>query len=121
MRSRSGRDAVSQSLNLLEQKQQQTLNYGNFYLDANMERVSVTTVQQINDRTYYRRGNRWVDSRLVKEEAQIKPQRVITFGSEEFIELARKLAVENRQGSIALQGDVLLMVDDEPVLVQNVN
>ena len=106
---------------MAKQKQQQTLNYGNVFLDANMERVSVTTVQQINDRTYYLRGNRWVDSRLVKEEAQIKPKRVITFGSDEFIELARKLAAENRQGSIALRGDVLLMVDDELVLVKNIN
>ena len=121
MRSRYGEDAVSQSLNMIQLKEQQTLNYENVFLDANMERVSVTTVQQINDRAYYHRGNRWIDSRLVNEEAQIKPKRVIRFGSEEFMELAQKLAGQNRQGSIALRGDVLLMVDGELVLVQNVN
>ena len=118
LRSRSGADAINQSLNMIRQKEQQTLNYGNVFLDANMERVSVTNVQQINDRAYYRKGNRWIDSRLVKEEAQIKPKKIIKFGSKEFIELAQKLARENRQGSIALSGDILLLVDGEPVLIQ---
>jgi Ca-activated chloride channel family protein len=117
MRSRSGLDAVSQSYNVMAQKQQETLNMRNDYYDARMNRVSISNVQQINDQAYYRRGRRWVDSRLVTNE-EIKPKRVIEFGSEEFIELARKLARENRQGSIALRGDVLLLVDGEPVLIK---
>ncbi|MHC4171006.1 MAG: hypothetical protein ACYSWQ_29050, partial [Planctomycetota bacterium] len=68
-----------------------------------MERVSIGTVQQINDRAYYRRGNRWVDSALVENEAQVKPTKIIEFGSQEFIELAQELAKTNRQGSIALR------------------
>ena len=119
MRSRSGMEAVSQSLNIQPQMQQKSLNYNNMYLNERMERVSVATVQQINDRAYYFRGNRWIDSRLVKEEAQIKPKKVIEFGSKEFIELAQKLARDNRQGSIALSGDVLLLVDGEPVLIKS--
>jgi len=118
MRRRSGMDAVSQSFNIQPQMSQKSLNYGNAYFNDRMERVSVTTVQQINDQAYYRRGNRWIDSRLVSKEAQVKPSKVIEFGSKEFIELARKLARENRQGSIALRGDVLLIVDGEPVLVR---
>jgi len=118
MRRRSGMDAVSQSFNIQPQMSQKSLNYGNVYFNDRMERVSVTTVQQINDQAYYRRGNRWIDSRLVSKEAQVKPSKVIEFGSKEFIELARKLARENRQGSIALRGDVLLIVDGEPVLVR---
>ena len=38
---------------------------------------------------------------------------------QDFIELAEKLARQNRQGSIALKGNVLLMVDGEPVLIRN--
>ncbi|MHC4621044.1 MAG: hypothetical protein ACYTEQ_25130, partial [Planctomycetota bacterium] len=117
MRSRYGLDAVSQSYNVMAQKQQETLNMRNDYYDARMNRVSISNVQQINDQAYYRRGRRWVDSRLVTNE-EIKPTRVIEFGSKEFIELARKLARENRQGSIALGGDILLLVDGEPVLVK---
>jgi hypothetical protein len=35
------------------------------------------------------------------------------------MEIAEKLAKENRQGSIALTGDVLLLIDGEPVLIRN--
>jgi Ca-activated chloride channel family protein len=119
MRARSGADAVSQSFNLQPQMSQKSLNYGNVYLNDKMQRVSITSVQQINDLAYYRRANRWVDSRLVQQEAEVEPKKVIEFGSEEFIELAEKLARQNRQGSIALKGDILIMVDGEPVLIRN--
>ncbi|MFC1635644.1 VWA domain-containing protein, partial [Planctomycetota bacterium] len=118
IRSRSGAAGVNQSLNMLRQKEQQTLNYGNTFYDAEMQRVSVAGVQQVNDWTYYRRGNRWVDSRLVKDQAEITPKRIVRFGSDEYIELARRLARQNRQGSIALSGDVLMLVDGEPILIQ---
>lgn len=119
MRTRSGISAVNQSFNMIRQKGQTTLNARNDFYDEKMNRVSIATIQQINDRAYYRRGNRWVDSRLVNEEDKVKPAKIIEFGSKEFIELAQKLARENRQGSIALTGDVLLLVDGEPVLVRN--
>jgi Ca-activated chloride channel family protein len=119
MRRRSGADAVSQSLNMAQQKAQSTLNTRNEYLDANMNRVAVANVQQINDNAYYFRNNRWIDSKLVEKESQIKPARVIEFGTDEFFELAHRLARENRQASIALRGEILLMVDDQIVLVRN--
>jgi hypothetical protein len=84
-----------------------------------MARVSIAEVQQVNDTAYYQRGRRWVDSRLVNNESEVKPKKVIEFGSEEFIELAQKLAKANRQGSIALRGDILLMVEGEPILVKS--
>ncbi|MHC4193629.1 MAG: hypothetical protein ACYSP9_05575, partial [Planctomycetota bacterium] len=115
---RDGLAAVNQSFNMIEQKKQKSLNMRNYFFDADMNRVSISTVQQINDRAYYRKRGRWVDSRLVDKEAEVKPSKVIEFGSEEFIELAEALATENRQGSIALVGDVLLQVDGEPVLIK---
>ncbi len=118
MYGRSGMGGVNQSLNMVQQKDQMTLNYKNSYIDEQMQRVSVSGVQQINDWTYYRRGNRWVDSRLMENEAQIKPKRIVRFGSNEYLELAQKLARQNRQGSIALSGDVLMLVDGEAVLIQ---
>jgi Ca-activated chloride channel family protein len=118
MRSRSGLGAVNQSLNMQPQMEQKSLNYNNFFLNERMERISINTVQQVNDRAYYRRGNRWVEGLLVEKEAEVTPKKVIEFGSKEFIELAQKLARENRQGSIALRGDVLLLVDGEPVLIK---
>jgi Ca-activated chloride channel family protein len=119
MRSRSGLAAVNQSYNMMSQKSAATLNPRNSYYDDKMNRVSITLVQQINDRAYYRRNGRWIDSDLVENESQIKPAKIIVFGTDEFIELAEKLAKDNRQGSIALRGDILLMIDGEAILVRN--
>ena len=119
MHDRSGLGGVNQSFNMMRQKQQKVLNARNDFFDAQMNRVLVTNVQQINDRAYYRRGNRWVDSRLVSNKTKIEPKRIIEFGSKEFMELAQKLSKENRQGSIALKGDILLLVDGESVLINS--
>lgn len=118
MGGRAGMGGVNQSLNMVQQKGQVALNRKNYYYDAEMKRVSVSGVQQINDWTYYRRGNRWVDSRLMENEAQITPKRIVRFGSDEYLELAQTLARQGRQGSIALSGDVLMLVDGEAVLIQ---
>lgn len=119
MKVRSGIGAINQSYNIAEQKTQSELNARNFYYDKDMGQVAITNVQQINDRAYYYRSNRWVDSRLLKDERKIQPKRIIEFGSPEFIELVSKLAAANRQGSVAIGGDVLLLVDEEPVLVKS--
>jgi Ca-activated chloride channel family protein len=118
IRVRSGTGAINQSYNIARKKAQSELNIRNLYYDKDMGQVAVDNVQQINDRAYYFRSNRWVDSRLLKDETKIRPKRTIEFGSPEFIELISKLAATNRQGSIALGGDVLLLVDNEPVLVK---
>ena len=118
MRTRSGMASVNQSFNNAAQMRQQVLNKKNTFLDENMRRVSVANVQQVNDRAFYRRGNRWVDSRIVTREETVKPSKVIAFGSEEFSKLAERLARENRQGCIALRGEILMEVDGETVLVK---
>jgi len=117
--SRVGLSAVNQSYNYKFQSAQRALNLRNTFYDQNMNRVSIATVQQVNDRAFYQRGNRWVDSRIVERESTVKPARVIEFGSEEFRRLALRLADEGRQGSIALRGEILIVIDDEPVLVKN--
>jgi Ca-activated chloride channel family protein len=116
---RSGIGAVNQAFNYTRQKGQTELNYRNGFLDAEMNEVSISTVQQVNGDAYYRRGNQWTDSRLVAQAPAAPPARVIEFGSKEYFELAEKLAAENRQGSISLEGDILLMVDGQPVLIRS--
>ena len=117
VRTRSGIGSVNQDMNRQFQARQQVLNPGNEYWDRNMNRVSITKVQQINDQAFYLRGKRWVDSRLVEKERGTKPQKIIRFGSAEFKRLAERLAREGRQGSISLRGDILMLVDGKPVLV----
>ena len=101
------------------QKSAAQLNVRNAYWDANMDRVQISSVQQVADRAFYRRGNRWIDSRIVDQTDQPEPQRVIEFGSDEFFELARRLAAANQQGSIMMRGEVMLVVDGQRVLVRN--
>jgi Ca-activated chloride channel family protein len=115
---RSGMGAVNQALNVQRQMAQQQLNHTNEYLDENMNRVSIANVQQISDRAFFQRGQRWVDSRVVGHAENIQPHRVVEFGTDAYRALTERLAAENRQGTLALRGDVLLLVGDELVLVK---
>ena len=114
---RSGLASVNQEINLQAQRRQQTLNPRNGYYDGSMNRVQVTTVQQVNDRAFYRRGNRWVDSRLAQT-AETQADRVVRFGTPEYDALLDRLAAAHRQGTIALRGDVLMELDGERLLVK---
>lgn len=116
--SRSGMESVNQEINNQQQRSQSQLNRRNSYFDRQMNRVDVANVQQVSDRTFYQRNGRWVDSRILQQESEIRPQKIIHFGSEEFREFALKLAKDGRQGVISLTGDVLFVVDGEPVLIK---
>lgn len=118
MDTRSGLGAVNQSANVSAQMQQKALNMRNEYYDQAMQRVSTSSVQQVSDRAFYNRGGRWVDSRVIDQEATLKPARVIPFGSDEYRDLVRRLLEQGRQGAISLRGDILIEVDGQPVLVK---
>ena len=118
IQTRSGLSSVNQDLNNQLQKGVACVNPRNKYLDASMNEVATATVQQVCDLAFYKKDNRWVDSRLVSNPAEVRPGRVIEFGSEEFRALASRLAGEGRQGSIALRGDILMLLDGQPVLIK---
>lgn len=116
---RSGLGAVNQAVNNASQIGQTTLNYGNRYYDRNMQRVETATVQQLSDRAFLRRGDRWIDSRVAtRAQADLAPRRTVEFGGEEYRTLVDHLASQNRQGILALRGDVLVDIDGELVLVR---
>ncbi len=115
---RSGLGSVNQDVNSQAQKAQSRLNVGNEYYDKDMNRVAITTVQQVCDRAFYQKKGRWVDSRVVDKEKELQPRKVIEFGTEEYRRLAEELLVEGRQGCLALRGDVLLVAGGEPVLIK---
>ncbi len=116
-RVRSGVASLNQDLNNTILKQQAYLNTNNKYLDANLNTVACQSVQQINDKAFYFRNGSWIDAELLAYE-KAKPTKVIQFGSKEFTDLVARLAKEGRNGCVALRGDVLLMVDKQPVLVK---
>jgi Ca-activated chloride channel homolog len=114
---RTGFGAVNHEFNNGQQRAQMQLNGRNEFLDMNMQRVQISNVQQVNDRAFYRRGNQWVDSSLV-DQPGATPRKVVEIGSEEFRQLAYRLAEQGRQGTIALNGEILLRVDGETILVK---
>ena len=114
---RSGMGGVSQASNNYAQINQSNVNRSNGFLSQNMERVEITTVQQITDRTFFKRNNRWVDANALKNESA-KPDRVVEFGTPEFYKLVDQLLRDGREGILALSGELLLVVDGKTVLIK---
>jgi Ca-activated chloride channel family protein len=115
---RSGMGGVSQAMNGRAQQVQSSANRSNNFLNQNMQRVEITNVQQITDRTFFRRNNRWVDARALDRERDLKPDRTIEFGTDEFYQLVDRLVAEGRQGILALSGEMLLLIDGKTVLIK---
>ncbi len=121
VKTRSGLGSVNQDVNRYNQANQRVLNPRNIYFDKKMNPVESSSVQQSGDRAFWRKGNRWVEGRLMNKKRgrkQMNPSKVIRFGSEEYVDLVDRLSKENRQGSIAMAGDILMELDGEEVLIE---
>ncbi len=116
IQTRSGAGSYNQEDNNQFMRGQHALNGRNWYVDENLNRVSVSNVQQVNDLAFYRRGEQWVDSRVVARD-ELTPSVEITFGSPAYFRLVEKLATVGRNGAVALHGDVVLQVDDELIVI----
>ncbi|MCR4315587.1 MAG: VIT domain-containing protein [Planctomycetes bacterium] len=114
---RSGLGAVNQSLNGTEQRAQSYANSRNGFWNERMERVEITSVQQIADRAFYQRGGTWVDSRAIENENEV--DRVVYRGTEEFRDLLESLARDGREGAVSLSGDVIIIVGGERIRITN--
>lgn len=114
---RSGRAAIAQSQNARSQSSQQRGNRRNRMVDATLKEVEIGGVAQIADRAFYRRGERWVDSRLPRAKDATPPDEVVTFGSARHDAIFGTLLAQGRQAVIALKGDLLLEIDGKRVLL----
>jgi hypothetical protein len=92
------------------------LNVRNRFLDAKMNAVEITSVQQVQAGASFNKGNRWSDANASKSERA--PDRIIEIGSTEFGRLVDELAADNRQGLLALRGELLLEHRGQIVLVR---
>ena len=124
VKTRSGQAAVNQGINFNAQKQQEAGNGAMFnrYVDQNLNRVEITNVQQMCDRAFFKRGDQWIDSRIVNDTAkqqEIAADSVITYGSPEHLELLHKLIAQNRQGVLSLDGDIMIQFEGRNILVRN--
>jgi Ca-activated chloride channel family protein len=115
---RSGAGAVSQEMNVNAQKSQATMNRANVFYDQEMKRVEITNVQQIADRTFFRRNKQWIEAPLLDRAKDLKADSEIEFGTTAFDQLVTRLVNEGRQGILALGSDLLLTLDGKTVLVK---
>lgn len=119
VRTRHGLAAVNQGRNFNEKKLQARLDYANSYWDEANEQVRILDVQQVADRAFFRRGERWIDSRVILARAPLEPEEIVELGSASHRRLLEELASEGREGCLALDGEVLLSVAGKNVLVRN--
>lgn len=114
---RSGTAAVNQGQNIWHQKGQQVLNPRNLYFDANLKQVEVHSIQQVCDRAFFKRGNRWVDGNSVLMQT-VAPEQIVSFGTPAFAALRSQLEASGRTALLSLPGEILINVDGKNVLVQ---
>lgn len=115
---RSGVESVNQELNQIKMKNLSALNHKNAFLDAQLRKVEENRVQQTNDLAFFRRGAAWVDSRVARKTAAPAPDQTVDFGSPEFFRLLERLVQLNRQGALALRGDIVIEVDGRTILIR---
>ncbi|TAH39763.1 MAG: VWA domain-containing protein [Planctomycetota bacterium] len=118
-RTRAGTGAVNQALNYNTGKAQAELNPRNGYWDDKLSRVEFSTVQQVCDRAFFRRGTQWIDAQLIQSRAELAPDRIVELGSEEHVRLVDRLVAEGRQATIALAGEILIQLDGQRILIRN--
>jgi len=116
-RARDGKVAINQEINLGAMLVQTCENRSNEFFDKDLNRISVTTVCQVNDQTLFKRNNRWVDARILDKEAET-PEHTIEFASAEYNTLVDDLAAKNQQGLVAQGGDLLLLYKGKRTLVK---
>jgi hypothetical protein len=114
--------SFNQEGNLQNYRDQSVLNLRNGLQDDRLRGVQFANVQQFagNNATFWNNDGRWLESRVAQREPSRRtPDRVVEFGSPDFLALASQLAQENRQSNISLRGEVLLEVEGKVVLVKN--
>ncbi|MBL8754898.1 MAG: VWA domain-containing protein [Planctomycetes bacterium] len=113
---RSGLAACNQGDNLWAMKGQSYANPFNAFLDHKLAVVETTAVQQVCDRAFLRRGNRWIDGNAVVAR-KLEPDRRVVVGTADYFTLVRRLEAERRPGVLSLGGEILLELDGQNVLV----
>ncbi len=117
VKTRVGISSVNQSINNTALKQGYSLNRGNYFWNDKMERVGFSNVQQVGNGAFFLRGTTWVDGRLVGR-PHVTPEEVIHFGTAEYQTLLNRLIETGEHAPLSLSGNVLMEIDEKPVLIQ---
>ncbi|MBL4809881.1 MAG: VWA domain-containing protein, partial [Phycisphaerales bacterium] len=131
-KARSGRGGVSQSMNRKDQRvsslqsevaadafvQSSGMIKSNQYFDADMNQITISTVQRGKGSTLYRKAGRWVDV-SVSDDIKQAIDETVEFATDAYWSLVDDLASQGRQWIIANRGDVELMNHGKRILVKN--
>jgi Ca-activated chloride channel family protein len=119
LKSRAGAASVNQEANLAQAKDGTCLNLRNSYWSSDLSRTEFANVQQICDRAYYKKGERWIDSKAPSETAAAAPpDRVVEIGSPEFASIVDQLAANGRLATLSLRGEILMELNGQRILVR---
>ena len=118
LKARSGAGSVNQDNNIAVGKDGACLNLRNAYWKSDLAKTEFASVQQVSDRAYYKKGERWIDSKAPAETAAAPPDRVVEIGTPEFATLVDQLAASGRLSSLSLRGEILMELNGQRVLVR---
>jgi len=116
---RSGWHGVTQAINRAQMQSQTTSRRRNTFRDGQNRSVETVEVQQLADRTFFRRGSRWIDSRIASDPARQRPTQVVEFGTEAYRQEVELLTKLGWQSVFGLNDEVLLSVKGHTVLIRN--
>lgn len=108
LKKRSGNAGVNQEMNLQKWKTG-TVDKFNRYVNEDLKEEAVTKVQQVGHKTFWGRGDQWVDAEATNLPAA--ESTTVEIGSPEFFKLVDRLVALNEQSSLALGSKTQLMID----------
>lgn len=117
--SRDGLDAISLQENAVAKKGGLTLNKYNIQMDRRGRAVSFSNTAQIAQNGYFNRNGVWMESTVLSVPDAGRSVKTVQVGTPEYAAVADRLVKTNRQGLLALDGSVMLLLDGETMLMQN--
>ncbi len=114
---RTGRYATSQQANIQGNRGQSWANRRNGFFDQNMKRIEISSVQQLGNRAFYKRGGNWVDASVLTRGKQVTVDERVTFGTPRFEQLFKQLLAEHNQAALALGDKTVIRVGGKTIQI----
>lgn len=116
LQQRSGAGGVNQEMNLWKSKSAGSVDKQNRYVNSELQEEAVTKVQQVGRKTFYARGQSWVDAEAAHTPSvQAIP---IEIGSPDFFKLVDRLVALDQQSALALGANTHLVIDGKFYLLR---
>lgn len=116
---REGLGAIALQENAVAKKRELTLNKYNIQMDREGRAVAFDNTAQIAQNGYFNRNGVWMESTVLAMSDAGRAVKTVQVGTPEYADVANRLIQSNRQGLLALDGSVMILLDGETVLMQN--